>query len=467
MKKVLIAIVVIFLIILGAGIYYLDGAMPIGAGYSSKYVCSQTFLANRDPNWVFENDVKPTNPLFKLFEISVDMDAKTVSSAGFGFWHPTTAVYREGFGCTLAIDVTRDQLIEEAQGAMSQASPSLEKSWPEGEVVELKDLPAEVNTEQLNRVVEEAFKEPFQENLRNTQAIVIVYKNRIIAEKYDPQFTPSTPILGWSMSKSVTNALVGILVKAGKLNIKDRAPIAAWQNSNDPRREITLDQLLRMSSGLEFEEVYEPFTDVVNMLYGTKSMADFAAAKPLVAAPDEVWNYSSGSANILARIVKNEVGGTLVAFNDFAIQNLFGKLSMYSAIIEPDASGSFVGSSYMFATARDWARIGLLYLNEGVWGEEQILPVGWVKYSTTPTPKAPRGEYGALIWLNTGEKGNPTNRLYPKLPTDLYYFGGFNSQIVAVVPSRNIVVVRLGVTHDLKAWDVEQFIADVLQTIGK
>lgn len=465
MKKIIMVSAVILLVILGVGIYYLDGAMPIGSGYSSKYVCSQTFLAGRDPVWVFENDVKPTNPLFKLFEISVDRTAQTVRSAGFGFWRPTTAVYREGFGCTVAIDSTREELHRQAEGALEQTQPDFEKAWPFGELVDFSNLPPEVDQVQLNKVVEEAFKEPFAQNLRNTQAVVIVYQNRIVTEKYEKQFDPSIPMLGWSMSKSVTNSLAGILVKAGKMSLDEKAPVESWQKTGDPRGEITIDQLLRMSDGLDFEELYEPFTDVVQMLYGSNSMAEFAASKPLAGPPDTIWNYSSGTANIVARIIRNKTGGTLVSFNDFARQQLFDRLSMHSAIIEPDASGSFVGSSYMFATARDWARIGLLYLNDGVWGNERIFNENWVHYSTTPTSKAPKGEYGAHIWLNRGEDGNPENRLYPKLPTDLYYFGGFNSQIVAVIPSRNVVIVRLGVTHDDKAWDVEQFMVDVLESI--
>jgi CubicO group peptidase (beta-lactamase class C family) len=465
MKKRPVVLSLIGVIILGVGIYYLNGAAPIGAGYSSKYLCSQTFLANRDPNWVFENDVIPTNPMFKLFKINVDREAQTVSSAGFGFLYPATAVYRKGFGCTLAIDTTRDELYKQAEGAREQTAPDLNKPWPEGELVVLSGLPEEVDQERLNRVVAEAFQEPFEQNLRNTQAIVIVYNNRIVAEKYHEDFSASTPMLGWSMSKSVTSALAGILEKDGRLHLDEKAPVAAWQTPDDPRRDITINHLLRMSSGLAFEEVYEPFTDVVHMLYDSKSMADFAAAKPLEGVPGEIWNYSSGTANIVAEIIKSKTGGTLVSFNNFARQQLFDRLSMHSAIIEADASGTFAGSSYMFATARDWARIGLLYLNDGIWGDDRIFREGWVSYSTTPAPKAPKGEYGAHIWLNRGEQENPIHRKYPKLPTDLFYFGGFNSQIVAVIPSRDVVIVRLGVTHDKKAWDVEQFMVDVLETI--
>ena len=466
MKKAIYGLCVVILLLFGFAIYYLNGAMPIGSGYSAKYVCSQVFLAGRDPDSVFKKDVKPTNPLFLLFSNEVDYALKTVTSKALGFWCPKTAVYREGFGCTLAVDVTREELMKQVEGDIGRQSVmDMNKPWPAGELVDLSSLPKEVDREKLNKVVEEAFNEPFDKSQRNTQAVVIVYKDRIIAEKYAKSFSPFIPMLGWSMSKSVTSALVGILVKAGKLNIKDTSLVASWKSHDDPRSKITLDQLLRMSSGLEFEEVYGPFKDATYMLYDSKSMADYAAAKPLKSEPDGEWNYSSGSANIIARIVKDAVGGTLVSFNNFVRKNLFDRINIYYAVIEPDASGSFVGSSYMFATARDWARIGLLYKNDGVWGDDRVLPAGWVKYSTTPTPKAPMGEYGAQIWLNAGEKGNSTNRKYPSLPVDLFYFSGFNEQIVAVIPSRDVVVVRLGVTHDEKSWDVEAFIRDVLDCI--
>lgn len=465
MKKIIYVLGGLFIVILFIAGYFLNAALPIGSGYSSKYICSQVFLADRDSETVFEQDVKPTNPLFSTISNHVDYDEKTVASSGFGFWQPRTAVYREGFGCTVAIGVTRQELLEQAKGAIPQPEPDMEKTWPQGEKVDLSDTPPEVNMEKLNRIVQEAFVEPGPETQRNTQAVVIVYKGKLIAEKYAEGFNETSPMLGWSMSKSVTNALVGILVRENRLNIFEPAPVDRWQGPDDPRRKITLDQMLRMSSGLEFEEIYEPFRDVTYMLYDSKSMADYAAEKPLRSNPDEEWYYSSGTTNIIARIVRDEVGGSLVEFNNFARTRLFDKIGMYSAIIEPDASGSFVGSSYMFATPRDWARFGLLLLNDGVWENERILPENWVNYSTTPTPESNKGRYGAHFWLNAGDKSNPENRHFPSLPRDLFYLSGFNHQIVAVIPSRSLIVVRLGVTHD-KSWDAESFIYDIMQSIN-
>jgi CubicO group peptidase (beta-lactamase class C family) len=467
MKKFIYVIAFILLIALGSVIYFVESTLPIGNGYTAKYLCSQVFLSGRDAGYVFEHEIKPTNALFSLIKYSVDYKDKTVTAMGLGFRKPFTAVYRDGFGCTLAIDSMRDELLKQTQGSLPRKKHNPPLVWPEGEKMDIESLPPEVDKVRLNNVVADAFKEPLPKKKRNTQGVVVVYKGRIIAEKYAEGFSPATPILGWSMTKSVTNALCGILVKQKKLDIMKPAPVAAWKKPGDLRSTITLDQLLRMSSGLKFAEIYGPMKDVTDMLYSSKSMAEYAWEKPLETKPDGAWYYSSGTANIIARIERDVVGGTLVDGYNFARINLFDKLNMYSAVIEPDASGSFVGSSYMFATPRDWSRFGLFTLMDGVWNGERILPEGWMKYSTTPTPLAPKGEYGAHFWLNAGEKGNPKNRMYPSLPTDLYYLSGYNGQVVAVIPSRDIVIVRMGVTHDKSSWPQEEFIRQVLESILK
>ena len=465
MKKIVWVIGLFLIGVIGYAVYFLNAAMPTATGYTAKYICSQVFLAARDPVVVYENDIKPTHPLFAAVKTGIDRKKKTVTSKGFGFWSPMTAVYREGCGCTLAVDSTREELLKQAQGFIPQKKGNPHLLWPDGEAVNYDALPAGVDRHQLKRVIEEAFREPGPDTLRNTQAIVVVHKDQIIAERYADPFSTQTPMLGWSMAKSVTNALVGLLVKDNKLEIMEPVPVAAWKDADDPRGKILLDQMLRMSSGLKFQEVYAPFKDVVIMLYASKSMADYAAAKPLKAEPDKEWYYSGGTTNIIARIIRDTVGGSLTDVTNFARTRLFDRIGMYSAIIEPDASGSLVGSSYMFATPRDWARFGVLIKNDGVWKGERILPEGWVNYSTTPTPMAPKGEYGAQFWLNAGKKGDPAVRKFPSLPTDMVYMGGFNGQITAIIPSRDTVVVRLGATHNKSHWDQEKFIRQVLDCI--
>jgi len=221
-----------------------------------------------------------------------------------------------------------------------------------------------------------------------------------------------------------------------------------------------------MSSGLEFLEEYQtkPNSDCNVMLFEKNDAAAFAAAKPLEAEPDSRWSYSSGTTNIVSRLIRKAVPGSQQDYLAFPRRHLFDKIGMKSAVIEPDPSGTFVGSSFMYATARDWARFGLLYLNDGVWEGERILPHGWVRYSTTPTPGAPaKKPYGAQFWLNTGE---PDDRWMPKLPPDLYSARGYEGQFVTVIPSRNIVVVRLGFTvnHNIN-WDHQEFLLKILDAI--
>ena len=451
---------------IGYGIYFLDGALPIGTGYSAKYICSQVFLAGRDPDLVFDQEVKPTHPLFRLVKISVDENKRQVTASAFGFWKTMTAVFRDECGCTLAVDTSREELLSQAEDIQPQKKERSDDVWPYGKKVDLTDLSDNIDQVKLKKAMEDAFKEPGPDTKRNTQAIVVVLGDQIIAEKYDEGFDENTPMLGWSMSKSVTNAFVGILVKEGILDIMQPAPVAAWNKKTDPRGKITLDMLLRMSSGLEFEETYGPFKDATYMLYTSKSMAEYAQTKPLQTALDEKWSYSSGTTNIIARIVRDKTGGTLASTKNYFNKGLFNKLGMVSAVVEADSSGSFVGSSYMFATARDWARFGLFIKNDGVWKGERILPEGWVAYSTTPTPKAPMGKYGAQFWLNAGDKENPTNRTYPSLPADLAYLSGFNDQVVAIIPSKDLVVVRLGVTHD-NSWSNETFVKNVIDAIDE
>jgi len=465
LKISLIVIGLIVVVALVAVAYVLDDAMPIGTGHTAKYICSKVFLGGQDADMVFRTELEPSHPLFAPVSSKVNYERKTVTSKGFGFWATTTAIYRPGIGCTLTTGTSRKNLLEQAKGIGKPGRPNHNRDWPEGERVNLEVFPADVDRNKLNQVLDEWFKEPEPTSRRNTHAIVVVHKAQIVAEKYAKNIYASTPLLGWSMTKSMTNALVGILVNDGKLNIKAPAPVAAWQDPEDPRRKITLDQLLRMSSGLEFAEIYGPFADATYMFYAKKSFANFAADKPLEFEPDAKWSYSSGTTNIIARIVRDQVGGKLVDVHKFARERLFDKLKMFSALIEPDPSGSFVGSSYGFATARDWARFGLLYKNDGIWNGERILPEGWVKYSTTPTSMAPKGEYGAQIWLNAGANDDPTNKVFPSLPNDLYYMSGFNDQILAVIPSRDVVVVRLGVTLD-NSWDSNQFIKQVLDCIS-
>jgi CubicO group peptidase (beta-lactamase class C family) len=222
-----------------------------------------------------------------------------------------------------------------------------------------------------------------------------------------------------------------------------------------------------MSSGLDFVEVYtDMLSDTPYMLFGIFDTAGFTASKPLEVEPDSRWRYISGSTNLVCRIMRDALGGSLAHYFAFPRRALFDKIGMRSAVIEPDFTGTFVGSSFSYATARDWARFGLLYLQDGVWAGERILPEGWVKYTTTPTPKASKGRYGAYWWLNAGNPAGSENRRFPSLPDELYWASGYEGQNVIVAPSRELVMVHLGASLPPSGvWNFEAFVAGVLGAI--
>jgi len=453
-------------VILAAGVtaagWYLTQAIPIGTGYVAKYLCSGVFISGRDPDSVFREDVAPVNPLAAVVSVNIDRPNKRVTADSFGLFR-AAAVYREGCGCTLAVGVSEDDLRKQdiAASAPIKKLPD-ELPWPDGNGKITGPLPAGVDGGKLSKALDNAFAESGSEKLKHTRAVLVVYDGRLIAERYAPGFDRKMPLLGWSMSKSITNALVGIMVKNGRLRLNEPAPVPEWKKEGDPRGKITLDQLLRMSSGLEFGEIYKPLYDATRMLYGSSDFAAYAAAKPLASAPDSKWSYSSGTANIISRIVRTEADKTHRNSYAFMREELFDRIGMETAVPEPDPSGTYVGSSYTLATPRDWARFGLLYLQDGVWNGERILPEGWVAYTTTPTPGAPKGEYGALFGLNAGPASDPGKRRWPSSPADAYSADGYQEQKVIMIPSKNIVLVRFGATSVRKAWNTDAFIADVL-----
>ena len=257
------------------------------------------------------------------------------------------------------------------------------------------------------------------------------------------------------MTKSFSNALIGTLIKDGKLRLADKGVYPKWQNSNDPRYEITLDHLLKMSSGLEWNESYFSWSPVVEMVYEKADMSDFAASFPLKYHPGTKWEYSSGTTNILLGIIKNVTG---TDYYSYPYRELFHKIGMTRTILELDASGGFVGSTFGWATPRDWARFGLLYLNEGLWQGEQILPKEWIKYSSNPSPQAPNKIYAAQFWHAASDSP-------PEIPSDLYFAQGYEGQRIIIIPSRDIVIVRLGQTH-FNNFEWNGFISSILRALN-
>ncbi len=446
---------------------YLTQVGPIGSGFVAKYLCSSTFVSGRDPATVFQQDVAPVNPLAAWLNYSIDQRNKRVT-ANFAGLFDRTAIWREGCGCTLVVGVREDQVRGQSlvAPAFSRMRPRhrTDLPWPQGNAGPIDPAVLGVDPERLRRALDRAFAEPGPGLRRQTHAVIVVYKGRLLAERYAAGIHREMPLPGWSMSKSITNALVGILVKAGELDVMQPAPVPQWRG-HSRKSGILIDHLLRMTSGLVFGERYQPLSDAPQMLYASHDFGAFAAGKPLESEPGRNWSYSSGGSNILAGIVRRSAEKTYPYYFQFIYDELFARIGMYSALMEPDASGTVAGSSYTLATPLDWARFGLLYLQDGVWHNERILPSGWVAYSTTPTAGAPMGQYGAHFWLNTGDADNPASRKWPHAPPDAFAALGFQEQQVIVIPSRETVLVRCGATADAEAWSTDDFISSVLAAL--
>lgn len=448
----------------GLGVRWLLTAAQVGAGFAAKVTCSLVHVAGFDARHVVDDYVvHEVAPLGPALAVEVTPDGARARVAG-GLLS-ARAVRRPGLGCTLVESGERWTVAGPASGITDERrrlDPTL--PWPEGDAPLTEPPPPAVAA-----AIERAFAEPGPPGRRQTKAIVVARDGRLVAERYAPGVGPETPLLSWSMAKSVTMALVGTLVQEGRLDPTAPAAVPEWARDGDPRRAITLDQLLRQSSGLAFDETYGPTNDVSRMLFAQPDTGAFAALSPLAFPPDTHWAYSSGTTNLIGRLVRDLFGGDLAAMVRHANAELFDPVGMTSAFFEPDASGSFVGSSYAYMTARDWARFGELFRRDGVWEGRRILPEGWVRYATTPTPAAPRGAYGAHWWLNAGTPGAPDDRPWPRIPPEVYAARGHSGQWVAVVPSARLVVVRLGLTvPDEEAVDgTETLIAELLEAFGE
>ena len=412
----------------GAGAY----ARPLletGTGYAAHNACAVTHVAGRGADAA--DDDLPPNPLVPLLRTSVD-DASARSSV-LGLF-AQTAWYREGLGCVLA----------DERPALEAPAPVADDGWPEVAL-----------DRRLDAAVDRAFAEPL-----GTRAVVVLADGRLVAERYADGFDAGTRQLGWSMAKSVTSAMVGRLVAEGELGLDDADLLGAWRG--DARREITVEDLLRMSSGLAWDETYGLGTPVTEMLYASRDMGRYAASQPSEADPGTVQEYSSGTTNALCDVLQERTGlGT-----DLAHRLVLEPLGMSSAILEPDADGGLVCSSYLWATPRDWARFGQWWLQDGRWRGEQLLEPSFVRWSTTPVALDGEDEgHAAHWWVNRRPDGSVRD---PVLPADAFWAAGHDGQRVVVVPSAGVVVVRTGFdpAREGDELGVEQLVADVVAAAG-
>jgi CubicO group peptidase (beta-lactamase class C family) len=416
------------------------GVPRVATGFVANVVCTETFVSGLDPARVFAETTSAmpgTGLISWALDYRVDRARKdvTVTLFGLGGSH---AVYRgEGLGCYL-----------DHGGAVADISVPA----PDVKAALLPDIAGpsivEPQTPQLAAALDRAFAEPDKSTPRNTRAVVILKDGRVIAERYADGIGIDTPLLGFSATKSVISALAGILVRKGALRLHEPVSIAAWQGPGDERGAITLDHLLRHTAGLalgsslqaSLASAREP---VNRMKFMEPDMAAYAKSMPLETTPGAAWNYHDGNTVILAHLIRQATGGRAADMMRFARQELFEPLGMRNVTLEFDASGNAEGSSQLLASARDWARFGQPYLNDGMAGGKRILPEGWVKYSATPTPSAWVGQ-GAGFWTNLGDSFGATYRTERGWPRDAFFAKGTIGQYVIIVPSERLVIVRLG-----------------------
>ncbi|WP_223275615.1 serine hydrolase domain-containing protein [Paenibacillus elgii] len=435
--------------------------LMVASGFTSHQICSETFVSGLKPDQVYADMVEPTGAIrfiSSLVHYDVDFEKREVTTTVGGLYK-TKAVYGEGMGCLLAHGPEDVQLAANANLKVGP-SASLAPEIAESGVVE-------PGSEQLRAALDRAFAEREQAPYIRTQAIVVVKDGKIAAERYAPGIGADTPLLGFSATKSVTNALIGILVRQGKLNVSESAPIAAWQNVSDPRHAITIDDLLRQTSGLALEQTSSGFDPASRMIYLERDMSGFAEGAKLVTAPGSRWAYTDGNYILLSRIIRDAVGGRASDVRGFAQRELFGPIGMKHVTLEFDATGTPNGANSMFASARDWARFGLLYLNDGMAGADRILPKGWVEYSSSQTLDT---GYGAGFWINLAASGNAPYGLpwgMPHVPQDAFFAMGNMGQHIVIVPSEHLVVVRLGVSHhpDGLIAGADRLVADVIAAL--
>ncbi|MES2371145.1 MAG: serine hydrolase [Bacteroidota bacterium] len=457
LKRFFKILLILFLVAL---ITYLWTYIPVITGYSAKTMCSGIFVSGRLPAEIEKTELG-SFPCFHIPKYKINYRDSSVTATFWGL-ASKTAIYRHGAGSTLINQISANELHKQTiyrPELFSDRRDSL--PWPQGNL-DADTLYEKMDTAKLAKSVSWAFYNE-KDMGSPTHAVVVIYNNHVVFEKYAKGITANTKLTGWSMAKSITNAMMGILVKQHKINMSSPAPIAEWQQ--DERKNITPANLMQLNSGLRWWGFEAAASTQTNMLFKQDDMSAYALRQSLTSKPGKIFNYSDGSVNILQLIMRRTLGDQ--NYYRFPYKELFYKIGMHHTVIELDASGTYAGSSYVYATARDWARLGLLYLRDGVWNSERILPEGWVKFSTTQSAAKnvhKGGRYGAGWWVNQDDKNTGKNRLYHKVPEDCFYAQGYDGQYLWVIPSKKLVVVRLA--HEaFTIFNPDDFLADIIRSL--
>ena len=426
--RVLTALLALLVVAAIGGYWYERPLLRTGTGYAAHNACALAFIADRSNP---ETDLPP-NPLVPHLSTSIDREDKSARTTIRGLLAGQEAAWSPETGCTVG-------------GTPDVASPGPGPAAPG-----TNPLTSASSTDdpEVARLIATAFGDGLSDAERTrlgTRAVVVVRDGAVVGERYADGFTKDTPQLGWSMTKSVTSLLTGRLVLDGTVKLTDDHLRPEW---TDDRADITVDQLLRMTGGLAWDETYDLGTPITRMLYGEPDMAGYVASQKLAHAPGTYQQYSSGSTTLLCSVL----GQRAKATSRLAAAQVFAPLGLSSAVLETDGVGTPVCSSYLWATPRDWAALGQFALQDGVWDGKRLLPEGWMSASTkvTPVERSEEKGYAAGWWSNTDADGSLVD---PSLPADTYSMRGHDGQRVLVVPSRKLVVVRLGFSPELEGED--------------
>lgn len=472
-KRILITLAVLFGLLLVAvvGVLWYLKVPTSAAGVAAKTLCSTAFVGGRpaDAGTLMEQEVVPANPFLNLASGEVNTEEHYATGKFLGLISKRASLVSDR-GCVL--DAEPDPTAVPYTPAPPDPAP-----WPQGDAAEPESAwPAELKASELQQVIDDAFADSGDPLGANARGVAIVQDGKLLLVRDGKDIQQNVALHGWSMTKTVAAMLafkkfdeVGLDIQTPVVDAFPQGKEPEWvgQWRQDDRAQMTLADLMYMRSGLKIGEGYGPGGDVINMLYNQPNMADWAADHPSEYPPGEYWEYLSAVSNILAQVVQAQFVSDQ-EYWDYPKTALYDPIGVTTATLETDVAGTWVASSYLWASVTDWARFGQLMLDDGQWQGRQVLPPGWLELARTQAmPDGEGAGYGAQTWIPADPVGGECKGT-PGLPEDVLSMEGHWGQIIAMVPSRDAVIVRLGWTFNgSEAFDGCQFVSDVLETLPK
>lgn len=441
--------------------------LALAAGYKAMFTCSATFNGGKTPEQISQDELDHiygdySAAIAQVPDAEIDATKKVVSVPFADDMPPRLSVWREHLGCAALPQGAKSGFAKYLPHVKLKSPPpnSADMAWPMGDTLPNTPLPSKIKANELDAAVGKAFQSGFG---GATSAVLVTQNGRVVAERYKEGFDKDTAQRTWSVAKSIAASVIGAAQQDGLIDVKDKTGLKAWSRKGDPRAEITIENLLQMASGLNSDPAGNR-TD--NIYFGGGLVVQNATKNPLEAPPGQRWRYANNDTMLAMRSLREAMGNDKKYFA-YPFTALLHKIGMYDTTPEMDWGGDFVMSSQVWTTARDLSRLGTLYLNDGVWDGERLLPEGWANYVSTTAPAQPanrQGEaanepgrgYGAQFWRYEN---------YPGVPNDTYAALGNRGQFLIIIPSRQTVIVRRGYDWRGNYFDGPAFTAAILKTL--